>query len=162
MMMHSPRPSPAAARPETHRVGAEESAQLAAIHADAFPPTERWSGDVFGLQIALPNVIALTDRADGLVLIRTVADEAEILTLAVRSTARRRRLGSALLQEAIVQAAAAAANVMFLEVSIKNTAALALYGGLGFRRVGLRPRYYSDGTDAALMRLDLAGAESKS
>ncbi len=162
MTMPTPGPSLAAARPAIHRVGIEASAHLAAIHADAFPPTERWSCDVFALQIALPNVIALTDRADGLVLVRTVADEAEILTLAVRSTARRRRLGSALLQEAIVQAAAAAASVMFLEVSIKNTAALALYGQLGFRRVGLRPRYYSDGTDAALMRLDLAGAESKS
>ncbi len=142
------------ARPVIHRAGIEEAARLAAIHAAAFPFGDSWSRNVFSLQIALPNVIALSDGTDGLILVRVVAPESEILTLAVRSTARRRRLGSELLKEAIVHAAAAGANVMFLEVSIKNTAAQALYGQLGFRRVGLRRRYYSDGTDAVVMRLD--------
>ena len=32
---------------------------LAAIHDAAFPPADAWSGDVFGLQLALPNVFGL-------------------------------------------------------------------------------------------------------
>jgi len=143
-----------AAQPVIRRARVEEAACLAAIHADAFRHGDNWTRDVFSLQIALPNVIALSDGYNGLVLVRVTADESEILTLAVRSTARRHGLGTELLKEAIARAAAAGANVMFLEVSIKNTAAQALYGQFGFRRVGLRRRYYSDGTDAAVMRLD--------
>jgi len=142
------------ARPVIHRAGVEQAADLAAIHADAFRFGDNWSCDVFSLQIALPNIIALSDGGDGLVLVRVAGDESEILTLAVRNTARRRGLGTELLKEAIVHAAAAGAHVMFLEVSIKNTAAQGLYAQLGFRRVGLRRRYYSDGTDAVVMRLD--------
>ena len=43
---------------------------------------------------------------------------------------------------------------MFLEVGIDNPAALALYAGLGFAKVGMRKGYYS-GTDALVLRLPL-------
>lgn len=135
--------------------GPADSPRLAAIHAAAFPPAEAWGPDVFSLQLTLPNVTAVTDAANGLVMLRVAGDEAEILTLAVRPEARRRRLGSALLQEAIVNAAAAGAGVLFLEVSTKNTAALALYREFGFTQAGFRPRYYSDGSDALVLRLEL-------
>jgi ribosomal-protein-alanine N-acetyltransferase len=137
------------------RAGGKDATVLAAIHGTAFPNGESWSSEVFELQLEMPNVIGLTDSSDGLILVRTAGDEAEVLTLAVRPGARRRRLGTALLQEAILQATAAGANVLFLEVSIKNTAALALYRQFGFSRAGLRRRYYSDGTDALVLRRDL-------
>ncbi|MBS0638747.1 MAG: GNAT family N-acetyltransferase [Acetobacteraceae bacterium] len=135
--------------------GQADCAILASIHAAAFAPGENWSSDIFSLQLALPNVLALTDSADGLILVRTAADEAEVLTLAVRPTERRRRLGSVLLEAAILHVATAGVRVVFLEVSTKNTAALALYRGFGFTNAGIRRRYYSDGTDAYVMRLDL-------
>lgn len=135
--------------------GQAHCARLAEIHATAFPAGEAWSSAVFSLQLALPNVLGLTDSADGLILIRVAGDEAEVLTLAVRPAARRRRLGTALLEGATVRAAAAGARVMFLEVSVENTAALPLYRQFGFACAGVRPRYYSDGTDAKVLRLDL-------
>ena len=131
-----------------------DSASLAAIHAAAFPPSESWSSDVFSLQTSLPNVIGLwTDNA--VILLRVADQEAEILTLAVAPAARRQRVATAMLQEAIVRLAAAGAFVVFLEVSVKNTAGLGLYTKCGFTQVGRRPHYYSDGADALVMRLDL-------
>ena len=113
---------------------------------------------MFRLQLEMPNVIALSDSVGGLILVRVAGDEAEVLTLCVRPAQRRRGLGSVLLQEAVVHVAALGVRVLFLEVSIKNTVAHALYQQFSFVPVGRRPRYYSDGSDALVLRLDLPGA----
>ncbi|MGE5504770.1 MAG: GNAT family N-acetyltransferase [Actinomycetota bacterium] len=94
----------------------------------------------------------------GLVLWRVVADEAEILTLAVLPPWRRTGLGRTLMRAAMDQARQAGAAVMFLEVASGNDAALALYQGLGFQRMGVRRGYY-DGADALTMRADLGVPE---
>ena len=44
------------------------------------------------------------------------------------------------------------ARAAFLEVSIGNKAARALYERAGFAPAGRRPRYYADGTDALVLR----------
>jgi len=88
------------------------------------------------------------------VLARTAAGEAEILTLAVAPHARGRGLGRALLDRAIAQAETQGAQALFLEVGADNPHALALYGALGFAKVGLRKRYYGAG-DALVLRLSL-------
>ncbi len=133
-----------------------DAAVLAAIHAAAFAAPDAWSSDIFSLHLALPNVIGLLAAEDGFVLVRTAGAEAEILTLAVVPAARRRGLASALLKAATVRVAKVGATVVFLEVSIKNTAARALYLQIGFTEAGRRPRYYSDRSDALVMRIDLA------
>ena len=53
------------------------------------------------------------------------------------------------------------ARVMTLEVRLSNAAARSLYQQFGFRPVGVRPRYYSDnGEDALIMTTEpLADAE---
>jgi ribosomal-protein-alanine N-acetyltransferase len=53
------------------------------------------------------------------------------------------------------RAAAQGAVAMFLEVAVTNTAARALYAAHGFTEAGLRRRYYSDGTDALVLRSTL-------
>ena len=45
---------------------------------------------------------------------------------------------------------------IFLDVSERNVPARHLYERAGYREVGRRRRYYADGADALLMRLDLA------
>ena len=127
---------------------------LAAIHAAAFDPPDAWSQDVFDLQLQLPNVFALLHRAEGLALVRVAADEAELLTLAVIPDARRSGIGISLLRTAETTAMALGARVMFLEVSIENSAARALYTASGFVWAGHRPHYYSNGSDALVLRLD--------
>jgi ribosomal-protein-alanine N-acetyltransferase len=133
-----------------------DAAILATIHGAAFPPDEAWSHNVFSLQLALPNVIGMLHGNVGLLLARLAGDEAEILTLAVAPAARRLGVATQLLEAAIVRLAASGAAVAFLEVSVKNTAALRLYLGQGFARVGQRPAYYSDRSDALVLRIDLA------
>jgi ribosomal-protein-alanine N-acetyltransferase len=128
---------------------------LAAIHASAFSPADAWSCDVFDLQLAMPNVFGLLHPDGGLILVRVAADEAEILTLAVVPGVRRRGLGQVLLLEATDTAATLGARTVFLEVSITNIAARALYTKAGFIEAGRRRQYYSDRSDALVLRLDL-------
>lgn len=118
---------------------------LAAIHAEAFDSP--WDRDSLSSLLASPGVFAVVEP-DGFILIRVVADEAEILTLAVRPQARRQGLGQRLLQQAMVQAMALGALQMFLEVAASNAAAIGLYSRAGFEKTGLRRGYYakSDGS----------------
>ena len=79
------------------------------------------------------------------------AGEAHITTMTVAPTHRRHgiatRLLAALLWEARARGAASAA----LEVRIDNLAARRLYAGMGFRPVGVRPKYYESSVDALIM-----------
>ena len=132
-----------------------DTAQLAALHAASFP--DPWDGPAIAALLATPGTFAF-HHPDGFVLARTAGDEAEILTLAVMTSARGKGLGRLLLQAAINQAQALGAVTMFLEVGVDNPAALALYYGLGFTRVGARKAYYAaqpGSGDALVLRLPL-------
>ncbi|HET6608027.1 MAG TPA: ribosomal protein S18-alanine N-acetyltransferase [Rhodopila sp.] len=131
---------------------------MAAIHAASFPPVEAWDADAFRAQLDLPGVIGLVHPRGGLILIRIAADEAEVLTLAVAPDARRNGFGHALLRQAMETLAVQGAHSLFLEVSVSNPAALALYRKAGFVTAGRRRRYYPDGSDAAVMRCPLIPA----
>ena len=133
---------------------------LAAIHAAAFPAAEAWSRDVFDLQLALHNVVGLVHDLGGMVLLRVAADEAEILTLAVVPDARRTGVGYNLLMQATELVSQMGGRKLFLEVSVRNIAARGLYTKAGFTEAGKRRQYYSDGSDALVLRCDLPAATS--
>ncbi|EHL96537.1 putative ribosomal-protein-alanine acetyltransferase [Acetobacteraceae bacterium AT-5844] len=133
-------------------------AQLEALHASAFPPGEAWSADALGVMLALAGGFGLLLENRGFILARAVGEEAEILTLAVAPLARRCGAGTALLAAALRRAADCGARELFLEVSRNNIAAFALYAAAGFTQVGLRRRYYADGSDALVLRRDLSAA----
>jgi len=132
---------------------------MAAIHAAAFEPKQRWGADALALQLGLPGAFGLLAGPDGFVLARVAADEAEILTLAVVPSARRQGLARHLLQAA-AGAMQLGAVAMLLEVADTNIAGRALYAGLGFTQVGLRRGYYAQGMDALVLRLDLIPAQA--
>lgn len=142
------------------RAGAAHAGVMAALHAAAFSAADRWSAGHFAAQFGLPGLFGYLSETGGLVLARHVADEAEILTLAVIPQARRTGLGRALLSAAMAEAARHGAATMFLEVSVGNAAARALYDGAGFVEIGRRPHYYADGSDAVALRrmLSLSGS----
>jgi ribosomal-protein-alanine N-acetyltransferase len=135
---------------------------MADIHLAAFPPGQSWSRDVMLLQLELPTTFGLVHLDCGMILARVAADESEILTIAVPPAARRLGLGSALLRAAMGRAAARGAQSMFLEVAVNNNAARALYAAHGFAEVGLRRRYYTDGTDALVLRSTLKCGSAES
>ncbi|WP_263419228.1 ribosomal protein S18-alanine N-acetyltransferase [Terriglobus albidus] len=79
---------------------------------------------------------------------------AELEAIVVASAYRRNGLGNGLLRYLLGEAQAAGAIRLILEVRSGNTAARALYRGLGFQEEGLRRRYYRDPVeDAVLMSL---------
>ncbi len=81
-----------------------------------------------------------------------MVDEAHITTFAVHPAWRRQRIGERLLVAFIDLALDRHAREATLEVRLSNIAARRLYEKYGFRPVGLRPRYYSDdGEDALIM-----------
>ncbi len=134
-------------------VPATDAGAMAALHALCFP--DAWDAAAIASLLATPGAFAFSSH-DGFVLARAAGGEAEILTLAVAPPARGRGLGRALLQAAIAKAKALGAETLFLEVGADNPAALALYAGLGFAKVGMRKAYY-DGRDALVLRLPLTG-----
>jgi len=139
---------------------ASDAGVLAEIHASAFD--RPWSAAEIAALLDSPGTLALQSSGDrkGFVMVRALAGEAEILTLAVAPEGRRQGQARALMQAAIVQALARQAETLFLEVAADNAAALGLYEGLGFEMAGRRKGYYDRGAaspriDALVMRLCL-------
>ena len=80
-------------------------------------------------------------------------DEAHITTIAVDPDYRRLGLGQLLIIQMARLALQARATRMTLEVRMSNEGAQALYRKYGFSDGGVRPRYYSDDfEDALIMR----------
>nr|WP_306302917.1 ribosomal protein S18-alanine N-acetyltransferase [Pseudoroseomonas cervicalis] len=137
---------------------------MAALHAAAFPPGDRWGEDALRLMLEMPGAFGLLVAAEedappaGFILLRVAADESEILTLAVHPAARRQGLGLALLETAMAAALARGAARLFLEVSVANDGARALYAAAGFAEAGRRRRYYPDGSDALVLSRGLCAA----
>jgi ribosomal-protein-alanine N-acetyltransferase len=128
---------------------------LAAIHAAAFPPGERWSAAAIAAMLTWPGVFGLLDPAGALILGRVAAGQAEILTLAVVPAIRRKGHAKTLLTTAETHAADAGAQAVFLEVAAANTGARALYAAAGYREIGHRRTYYQDGGNALVLRKDI-------
>ena len=80
-----------------------------------------------------------------------MVDEAHITTFAVLPEWRRRGIGGRLMLGLTNVARDLDARVMTLEVRLSNRPARALYARFGFRPVGVRPRYYSDNAEDALI-----------
>lgn len=86
-----------------------------------------------------------------------VQDEVHLLNLATHPEVRRRGVGTRLMQHLLDVARSNACRYVTLEVRKSNAPAQALYRAHGFDAVGLRPRYYAeDGEDAIVMALELA------
>ncbi len=146
-------------------LGALELDLASELHRDAFGPMgERvWMRQDIAELLASPGVSGLLLQADGkdigFALCRAAADEAELLTIAVRPSHRRLGAGRALLAMVVDRLRTAGVRTLFLEVGVDNPAASALYDHAGFQAVGRRAAYYRRGqapaADAIVMRLAL-------
>lgn len=130
-------------------LGVEGAPLLAALHEEAFQGGEVWNEAAFASLLSIPGtealVVTLEGQPAGFILTRTLLDETEILTLAVSPRFQRRGLGRQLIEKIFPK------GQIFLEVSVSNTAAMALYEVCGFVRAGVRRGYYQDGSDAIVM-----------
>jgi [ribosomal protein S18]-alanine N-acetyltransferase len=80
-----------------------------------------------------------------------MVDEAHVTTFAVSPDCRRQGVGEHLLLELLRIAESVGAAVATLEVRVSNLPARRLYEKYGFRPVGVRPRYYTDNNEDALI-----------
>jgi ribosomal-protein-alanine N-acetyltransferase len=98
------------------------------------------------------------DEATGFSLVRSVADESELLLIAVSPERRREGIGRGLLQHFLDQARMNGINRAHLEVRDGNPA-IHMYRRAGFEPIGRRRNYYrgNDGQqfDALTFALDL-------
>jgi ribosomal-protein-alanine N-acetyltransferase len=91
------------------------------------------------------------DLVIGFVGVWLIADEAHIVTIAVRESHRRRGIGELLLIAAIELTLMNERELLSLECRVSNDAAIALYEKYGFQRLGIRPHYYSDNREDAII-----------
>lgn len=133
-------------------------ADLARVHALCFTHPRPWAADEIVALLDSPGCFLVGD-ATAFALGRAVADEAELLTLAVHPGARRRGRGRALLDAFEAEARARGAAQALLEVAADNAAARTLYAAAGYAAAGRRPAYCTDpdGTpvDALILRKTL-------
>jgi ribosomal-protein-alanine N-acetyltransferase len=125
-----------------------------------------WSRQVFieELDRDWAHVDVLRDRPGGrvhaFVNYWLVRDEVHVLNVATHPEARRHGYASILLGHVIDFAARAACRYVTLEVRRSNQGAIRLYRKFGFRPVGIRPNYYvEDQEDAVVMLLDRGPGE---
>jgi ribosomal-protein-alanine N-acetyltransferase len=140
------------------------SEEIAGLLSAAFAAPDRgWSAASVAETLASPGLVAFLAPA-GCALLRMVADEAEILTVAVIPGARRQGLASELVDACLKEAGTAGATSVHLEVGAGNAAARTLYARAGFAETGRRRGYYrstSGREDAVLMTHRIASCEGR-
>jgi len=89
-----------------------------------------------------------------------VRDEVHVLNVATHPTARRQGHAARLIEHVIAFAHRERCRYVTLEVRRSNQPAIRLYRKYGFRPVGIRPNYYvEDNEDAIVMLLELTAAQ---
>ncbi|MBW2675077.1 MAG: ribosomal protein S18-alanine N-acetyltransferase [Deltaproteobacteria bacterium] len=123
------------------------------IERASFPTP--WSRGIFLGEAEHPfchDLVALVEgRIAGYICFAIVCDEIHLRNLAVHQDWKRRGVASMLLSRMITISSAEEARYSTLEVRRSNGAALELYKRFGFVVEGVRPFYYSDTNEDALI-----------
>lgn len=138
-------------------LGAEHVRELMALEALCFD--YRWTEEQFrlGLEKGAFRVLGVFDgdSLSGYIAFSIIKDEMEILNLAVHPDFRRRGLAEKLLKECFRVCIQNKVGKSFLDVKVSNIPALGLYRKFGYKRIGVRKKYYPDTReDALLFRYD--------
>jgi ribosomal-protein-alanine N-acetyltransferase len=127
-------------------------------------PIDAWPLQMFLDELAQPDTrrYLVAESADGIVGyagLMCIEPIADVQTIAVVPDYEGRGIGSTLLTTLIDEARRRYAADLLLEVRADNPRAQRLYLRFGFEQIHVRPRYYRDGVDALIMRLQLTGDE---
>jgi len=131
-----------------------DAAGLTSILRDS-PEAANWTQASYREWMNSPGAVAFVSEGDGrvrgFIIGRQMADEAEVLNLAVAPLARRKGQGGALLKGALDAFRRRGASRVFLEVRESNLAARAFYAKHGFSQTGKRLKYYRKPEEAAIV-----------
>lgn len=162
--MSEPTPRPCPAAITIRECGSDDMDAVMGIMGAAFEPTygEAWTRSQCAGILPMTGVsLRLAQRGDGVIagfaLTRAIADEAELLLIAVDPAAQHIGIGAALVDDFVTLATAHGARRLHLEVRDGNVA-ITLYERAGFSLVGRRREYYrgrdGDKHDALTLALE--------
>jgi len=123
---------------------------LAEIHAASF--SHPWSDGELEKMFDNDNYLCMVahppktpkSKPSGFILVRSILDETEVITIATKPSARRKGVARHLMQALIRHLEFDRKKKLFLEVDEMNIAAIKLYQSLGFKQIAKREGYYSD------------------
>jgi len=125
---------------------------------DALFPVDAWTQEMFHNELAEVGisrevmVTRLAGKIVGYVSFRYVADEGDVVTIAVDATVQKQGVGTAMMDWLEATAKDRGIRNLFLEVRSDNIPAIAMYLARDFERIDLRRNYYDTGVDAYVMR----------
>ncbi len=126
----------------------------AALDLERATYPQPWSEGIFRDELSLANRIYVVAEINGAMVgfagLMLVEDDAHVTTLAVKSGARKRGLGTRLMVKLIYAGLERGARNLTLEVRATNEGAQRLYQRFGMVTVGVRKHYYRD-DDAVIM-----------
>ena len=119
------------------------------------PEAAAWSEADYTSLLADAGTLCLLaeagEKAVGFLLARQMADEMEILNLAVAPGWRRQGIGRQLVGEALAHGQVQGVKQCWLEVRASNQGALAFYAAMGFVEAQRRPQYYRQPAEDAIL-----------
>lgn len=136
-------------------------ADVPAVHAleRRLFPVDAWPLEMFTAELAQPVCRYWVAEQDGAIVgyagLMCLPPVGDVQTIAVVPEHEGRGIGSALLRTLHDRARELGATEVLLEVRADNPRAQRLYRRVGYEQIHVRPRYYRDGADALIMRLDL-------
>jgi len=142
-------------KPPVRRLAYSDLPAVISVERRSFPAP--WSLAMFVLELSKPSGICLAatagDELAGYLVCSRYDRVWHLMNVAVAPERRRQGIASRLIERLIAEAGD---ELPFtLEVRVSNRDAIAMYEKLGFRSAGVRPRYYQDnGEDAMIMWLD--------
>ena len=135
------------------QVNSDAADALSLIHHSAF--SVGWSAAEMAAMISVRGtqgfIAEIASEPVGIAITRTLAGQAEIITIATIPAKRHMGVAAKLLSQAVTAMKTLGAQTLFLEVAHTNTAARNLYAKAGLAETGRRKAYYSNGDDAIVM-----------
>jgi len=135
--------------------------QMEERHVEAVAALERvcfcdpWSINSIRYELTNPLSYWLIAESDGQLVgyvgSQSVIDEADIMNIAVSPDFRRKGIAREMINRLIEVLKTKQVHSLTLEVRVSNAGAIALYSQLGFQQVGLRPGYYRNPKEDALI-----------
>ncbi|MFT7579247.1 MAG: ribosomal-protein-alanine N-acetyltransferase [Myxococcota bacterium] len=146
--------------------------QVLGIELQSF--TDPWPEEVFRAELrhSWSNCVVLRksdpgglgadgpEHVVGYLVFWSVADEVHLLNVAIDPKERHHQLASRLMGHLREFAVDHTARFITLEVRRSNDAAIHLYENSGFKPVGVRPRYYANNDEDAIVMLHDLGSTS--
>jgi ribosomal-protein-alanine N-acetyltransferase len=148
-------PSPPSAGLSFRRAGPRDVARVMEIEQEGF--LHPWSRELIERELghAWSQVLLAEDGEGGpvvgYIVFWLVHDEVHVLNVATALAVRRRGIGRALMEAAEGEGRRRGARIATLEVRRSNVPALSLYLAIGYRQVGVRPNYYVEENEDAIV-----------